>query len=261
MIPKVIHYCWFGGNALGEKEKACIQSWKKFCPDFQIIEWNESNCDLQINEFVKQASERNAYAFLSDYFRIKVVNEQGGIYLDTDVELIKPLDDLLCNELYMGIEKNEESDIHAVASGLGFGSVKNHPVLDKLLQVYDKLTFVDENGVEKKVACPQLETEVLKEFGFEERKNQLQRFNGITVYPSEYFAPKSYIKGDITITDNTYSVHHYSMNWMDKDRQALKTREWELIKKFGYEKAKSKIKRVRFCYKIKKKIKKVFTGK
>ena len=135
MIPKIIHYCWFGGAPLSESAKDCIRSPKKYCPDFEIIEWNESNCDTQCNPFVSQAYSVKKWAFVSDYFRYKIIEEHGGIYLDTDVELISSIDDILQNQAYMGFEFGKKSQI---ASGLGFGSIPHHPIISALRQGYEK---------------------------------------------------------------------------------------------------------------------------
>ena len=104
MIPKKIHYCWVGGNSKPPLVKKCIQSWKKYCPDYEIIEWNESNYDISKNIYMKQAYEAKKWAFVTDYMRLDIIYEHGGIYLDTDVELIKNIDDLLSNEAFAGIE-------------------------------------------------------------------------------------------------------------------------------------------------------------
>ena len=259
MIEKKIHYCWFGGKPFGEKEKKCIESWKKFCKDYEIIEWNESNCDLTINNFVKQAYERKMYSFVSDYFRCYAVYNHGGIYLDTDVEIIKPLDDLLSNNAYFGIENNSEK--YFVSSGLGFGCEKNHFVLKDLLDRYDEMNFIDENGKERNIPCPKLETEVLKKYGFNDKLNEIQKLNDITIYSSEYFSPKSYETGKLEITKNSYSIHHFSMSWVEEDWRELKEKEWQNIEKYGEEKSQKKIKRLRFWTRVKRKIRKIFTGK
>ena len=119
MIPKKIHYCWFGGNPLPELAIKCLESWKKYCPDYEIIEWNETNFNLDSCEYVREAYQAKKWAFVSDYARLKVVYDNGGIYLDTDVELIKSLDRLLKNKSFFGTETTG-----VVATGLGFGAEK-----------------------------------------------------------------------------------------------------------------------------------------
>ena len=121
MIPKIIHYCWFGRNPLPKTAEKCIRSWKKCCPDYEIIRWDESNFDVNCNEYCREMYEQEKWAFLTDYVRLRVVYENGGIYLDTDVEVIKPLDDLLHNSAYMGLETTDK-----VNTGLGFGAERNH---------------------------------------------------------------------------------------------------------------------------------------
>ena len=120
MIPKIINYCWFGKNPLPTSVKKCINSWKKYCPDYKIIQWDETNFDVKSNMFVKEAYEAKAWAFVSDYARLKVKYENGGIYFDTDVELVKNLDFLLKNSAYIGIQQSE----YLCNTGLGFGAEK-----------------------------------------------------------------------------------------------------------------------------------------
>ena len=135
-IPKIIHYCWFGGGAISPENRKCMKSWKKYCPDYKIIEWNEQNFDIGTNRYAQQAYEAKKYAFVSDYARLAVVYEHGGIYLDTDVELVRPLDELLELPGFMGFQNNNE-----VATGLGFGARKGNPVVQALLRDYDALGF------------------------------------------------------------------------------------------------------------------------
>lgn len=219
MIPKKIHYCWFGGKELPDSAKKCIASWKKYCPDYEIIEWNESNYDLNKNEYVKKTYEEKKYAFLTDYVRLDVIYNNGGIYLDTDVELIKSLDDLLYSEAYMGMEQAGK-----VATGLGFGAIKNHPFIKKNKEFYEQNSFVDENGNFKKVICVEVTSKLLKEVGLVD-KNELQKLNNIAIYPTEYFCPKKIGTNKITLTSNTYSIHHYDASWKSNNK---------LVRKIGY---------------------------
>ena len=133
MIPKIIHYCWFGRNPLPKTAEKCIRSWKKYCPDYEIIRWDESNFDVNCNEYCREMYEQEKWAFLTDYVRLRVVYENGGIYLDTDVEVIKPLDDLLHNSAYMGLETTDK-----VATGLGFGAERNHWFIGENMKYYEK---------------------------------------------------------------------------------------------------------------------------
>lgn len=140
-IPKIIHYCWFGGGPISEADRKCMESWKKYCPDYKIIEWNEQNFEISANRYAQQAYEAKKYAFVSDYVRLAVVYEYGGIYLDTDVELVRPLDELLELPGFMGFQNNNE-----VATGLGFGACKGNPVVQALLRDYDALDFIKADG-------------------------------------------------------------------------------------------------------------------
>lgn len=206
MIPKKIHYCWFGGKPLPNDIKQYIKSWKKYCPDYEIIQWNESNYDLEKNDYVKQAYENKKWAFLTDYIRLDVVYEYGGIYLDTDVELVKSLDNLLENKCYMGMEQ-----IGTIATGLGFGAEAGHPFLRKNMLHYEKNSFL-ENGSFKPPICVGVTTKLLRESGLV-RENIIQDIDGVMIYPTDYFCPLKMGTDKLTITSNTYSIHHYSASW------------------------------------------------
>lgn len=206
MIPKVIHYCWFGGKELPFDAKKCIKSWKKFCPDYEIKKWDESNFDVMEHSFVKAAYEAKAWAFVSDYARLKVIYENGGIYLDTDVEMIRNPDFLLKNKCYIGVQANE----HLCNTGLGFGAEKTSPVVRKMLDRYDSVTFDDENRV--KFACPWLNDEVVRSYGYKNSSN-ITYLDELTVYPIRYFDPyPSGITENYMSTD-TVSIHHYAATW------------------------------------------------
>lgn len=206
MIPKTIHYCWFGRGELSAKAKKCIQSWKKYCPDYEIIEWNEDNFDVHQNEYTKKVYAEKKYAFLSDYARLKIVYEQGGIYLDVDVELVKSLDDLLENDAYFGFETKE-----FINTGVGFGAKKGSIAVKTLLEEYNKLL----DGNKDVIGCPKLNTEGLIKLGLE-RNGQLQKISGCTVYPVDYFNPYDDPTGRLKKTENTHSIHWYAKSWLDK---------------------------------------------
>ena len=156
MIPKKIHYCWFGRNPKPKLAEKCIASWKKFCPDYEIIEWNEDNFDVNMNGYTRMCIEQKKYAFLSDYVRLLVVAEHGGIYFDTDVEVLKSLDPLLANDAFFGFETSEY-----VASGLGFGSVAHGTAIEAMVEEYDSLL----DGTKGTVGCPILNTSALVKLG------------------------------------------------------------------------------------------------
>lgn len=206
MIPKKIHYCWFGGKPLPMDVKKYIKTWKKYCPDYEVIEWNESNVDINSHPFMKSAYEKKAWAFVSDYARLKVVYDNGGIYLDTDVELVRNMDFLLNNAFYIGVQ--QEGRI--CTTGLGFGAEKNNPIVKKMLNKYDDVIY-DENRV-KELACPYLNNSVVLEMGYEISDN-IWKTDEITVYPSKYFDPISPGQTSNLMCDETVSIHNYSASW------------------------------------------------
>lgn len=210
MIPKIIHYCWFGGAPLPPLAEKCIASWKKHCPDYEIKEWNETNYDISKNIYMKQAYENKKYGFVPDYARLDIIYNNGGVYLDTDVELIKQIDDLLCCEAFAGIENSSEK----VALGLGFGAEKGATIIKELRDCYDNLLFV-ENGEMNLTPAPVINTAFLKEKGYVYSKEK-HTFESLTIFPSEYFCPTDMKTGKINITKNTYSIHHYAASWCDR---------------------------------------------
>lgn len=206
-IPKVIHYCWFGKGEMPPLAEKCIKSWKKYCPDYEIICWNEENFDITQNKYMREAYEAKKWAFVSDYARLKIIYDNGGIYLDTDVELIKPIDDLLENNGFMGFDEKG-----IVATGLGFGAEKENKIVKEFLNDYDNISFVLENGEFDLTPCPDRNTNTLKRLGMDlSVKNQT--FLDMRFFTHDYFCPMDYYTGKKTITKNTYSIHHYSASW------------------------------------------------
>lgn len=206
MIPKKIHYCWFGGKPLPNDVKKCIESWKKYAPDYEIIEWNESNFDVSAHPFMKSAYEAKAWAFVSDYARLKVVYENGGIYFDTDVELVKNPDFLLDCNCYIGTQQNGMY----CTTGLGFGAEKHSEVVQAMLQKYDDVVFSDE--AKAKFACPFLNNEVVKAYGYSTMP-EVWSSEKLTVYPAKYFDPYPSGNGQDLFCKDTVSIHHYSASW------------------------------------------------
>lgn len=208
-IPKIIHYCWFGRGPKPELALKCIASWKKYCPDYEIVEWNEENSDLgHAPLYVQQAYEAKKWAFVSDYVRLKAVFEMGGIYLDTDVELLKSLDCLLSDQSFFGFETTEY-----VNTGHCFGAVAKHPIVGEMMDIYDQIPFVLADGNFDLTPCPERNTQTLCNHGLV-RNGQLQKLSGgVVVYPSDYFNPKSFTTGQVTLTENTISIHHFDGSW------------------------------------------------
>lgn len=218
-IPKIIHYCWFGGNEIPEHDRKCIESWKKYCPDYEIIQWNEQNYDVTQIPYMQEAYEAGRWAFVSDYARLDILYQYGGIYLDTDVELVRSLDDLLGQEGFAGIEKGTDY----LALGLGFGAIKGHQLLKELCDVYQSRHFVDNVGKVDLTPNPQIMTEYLRnKYPGRLTGNMIEEIDGFFIYPSDYFCPQDYETGKIKMTENTYSIHHYHASWQTEcEKNAL----------------------------------------
>ena len=209
MIPKIIHYCWFGKNEKPKLAKRCIESWKKYCSDFKIVEWNEDNFNLNENEYVKYCYENRKWAYLSDYVRLSVVQQYGGVYFDTDVELVAPIDFLLENQAFYAFETASY-----VATGLGFGSEASHKIIEAMTQEYEKLKPY-ENTDFKFIGCPRLNTKTLKEFGLQ-TNGQYQKVQGAVILPKDYMNPYDDPTGRLTRTENTISIHWYSKSALSR---------------------------------------------
>lgn len=211
MIPKKIHYCWFGNNPLPESVQKCISSWKEHCSDYEIIQWNETNYDINKNDYIKEAYQAKKYAFVSDFVRLDIINIHGGIYLDTDVELIKNLDPFLSEEAFLGMEKPG-----IVATGLGFGAHANNGFIMKNIKQYDGVHFIY-NGKENKKTCVEYTMDALQEYEFNP-VNKLQKLTDMTIFPTDYFCPLDYETNKIKITNNTFSIHWYDASWYSSNK-------------------------------------------
>ncbi len=211
MIPKKIHYCWFGGNPLPELALNCIKSWRKYCPEYEIVEWNESNFDINCCNYVAEAYQAKKWAFVSDYARFKILYEHGGLYFDTDVELIKPLDEIVELGNFMGRETERGV---AVAPGLGLGVKAGLGLYKELLDLYSTLHFLDEDNNFNGKTVVDYTTEIFKKYGLK-NTSEVQYIADVYIYPKEYFCPMNYDTGEIIITSNTYSIHHYTASWYD----------------------------------------------
>jgi len=207
MIPKKIHYCWFGGKPLPESAEKCIASWRRYCPDYEIVRHDESNYDVNKNEYLRAAYKSGLWAFVTDYARLDIVCAEGGIYLDTDVELLKSLDTLLESDAYMGMEQ-----VGRVNTGLGFGAVKNHPFIRKNKEYYEENGYKERDESGRKVTCVAVTTVLLEAEGLE-RADEEQNVGGVKIYPVEYFCPLKMGTSKLTVTPNTYSIHHYDSSW------------------------------------------------
>lgn len=232
MIPKTINYCWFGGNPLGEKEKACIQSWEKFLPDCDIKRWDESNFDVQCCEYVSEAYEAKKWAFVSDFARFSILYQDGGLYFDTDVEIIKPIGDILSEGPFMGFERDygAPQSPMAVNPGLGIGATPGLAVYETILKSFKSSHFRRPDGSLDETTVVRRVTDILAGMGLEERPG-IQRVAGLTIYPSEFFNPKDFLTGQLHITENTRSIHHYEATWLNEAQKEILSRKYTFLEK------------------------------
>lgn len=230
MIPKVIHYCWFGKNPLPKYAVRCINSWKKYCPDYEIIEWNESNFDIQSCDYIAQAYEKKKWAFVSDYARFWILYNFGGIYFDTDVELIKPIDKLINLGPFMGYEAYCDIEFlnprheYLVNPGLGIAAEREMGLYKKVIDYYSGLNFISASDTNNIKTVVEIVSEILSSNGLE-LNGKFSKVCGIAIYPEDYFCPLNYANGKLHITDNTVSIHHYETSWQsgkDKFKMAIK---------------------------------------
>lgn len=210
MIPKVIHYIWLGGNPLPKLADKCIESWKKFCPDWEIKRWDEENLNLDINTYCRQAYDSKKFAFASDVLRFDILSREGGVYVDIDVEFLKPIDELLDQECFLGLEDDRR---FFVAPGLIMGSVAGGELVQKLLDNYSKDVFLNEDGSQNmETVCVKTTNLLLNDYGMQ-KKNEVQDLGKVKVYATEYFNPTNIATQKVVITPNTYTIHHYNSSW------------------------------------------------
>ncbi|KTE93875.1 glycosyl transferase [Desulfitobacterium hafniense] len=221
MIPKVIHYCWFGGKPLPDLAKRCIASWKKYCPDYEIVCWNEENFDIHCCAYVEQAYKAKKWAFVTDYVRLYVLYNYGGIYMDTDVEVLKPLDFFLPMKAFSGFEAYDR-----VPTGI-MASKKGHHFIGVLLGEYAGRNFTDANRKYDMTTNVRVITNTCVVRGLQ-LNNQKQTIDDFTLYPCEYFCPKNPHTKEIRITQNSYAIHHFDGSWLTPS-QRIKERIKELL--------------------------------
>lgn len=214
MIPKTIHYCWFGKKPLPKSAKKCIKSWRKYFPDYEIKEWSEDNFDVNIVPYTSEAYEAKKYAFVSDYARLWILYHYGGVYFDTDVEVIRPMDDIIKRGPFMGCE-NEAADMRvaSVAPGLGLGVHPRLGLYKDLLDYYSRIHYKLSNDSHNTATIVTITTNYLVDKGLK-AINSIQEIGGVYIYPKEYFCPKDYVTGKMELTKNTYSIHHYDASWL-----------------------------------------------
>lgn len=247
MIPKIIHYCWFGRKPLPDLAIKCINSWKKFLPDYEIKEWNEDNFNVNMIPYTKEAYAAKKYAFVSDYARFWILYKYGGIYFDTDVEVIKNIDDIILKGPFMGLENNSDNQkIANVAPGLGLGVNSGLSIYKKILNLYESSSFLNNNGSLNLKTVVEYTTELLTSYGLEE-KDEIQFIEGIWIYPKEYFCPIDYKTKKYIETKNTRTIHHFAASWLPKEPILP-----YMVRKYMGEKVLSVLVKIKKCLNFKK---------
>ena len=226
-IPKRIYYCWFGDSPISKEIEKCIASWKKSCPDFEIIKVCEQNYDIYKIPYIRDAYKEKKWAFVSDYVRLDIIYNEGGIYLDTDVELIKSIDDFLNYESFWAIER----DGCYINTGLIFGAVANDKNVKSVLDEYEKASFYKQDGTLNLKACTEYTTEYFESLGYK-REDVNQNINNAHIFGSKYFCPIDYNTGDIKITDETISIHWYNMSWLKESDRLIRLKEIEIRRRW-----------------------------
>ena len=237
MIPKVIHYCWFGGKEKPKSVWRCIDSWRNYCPDYEIKEWNEQNFDVNMIPYTRDAYQAGKYAFVSDVARFWVLYHEGGVYFDTDVEVIRPIDDLIERGPFMGWERAGKN--LTVNPGLGLAAPKGFPLYQEILDAYAKLDYYLESGERNPYSMISLINDLLIQKGLQmdgtkqiiSLTSHSSSLISLTIYPVDYLCPMDSLTGKIVKTENTYTIHHYSMSWLPKQTQwrvkmMRKIRKW-----------------------------------
>lgn len=216
-IQKIIHYCWFGKGKKSKLMKKCMKTWSKYFPDYKIIEWNEENFDINQNEYVKEAYKNKKYAFVSDYARLYALYNYGGIYFDTDIEVMKEFDDIINDRDIYAFEKKD-----LIMTGVMIARKKSR-IIEKFIKVYDNLKFVNEDGTFNLVPNTYRLTEILKEYGLIcNNKKQTLENNVADIYPIEYFCAYDMDNSHFIPTENTYTIHHYDGSWVSGKQKILK---------------------------------------
>jgi len=208
-IPKVIHYCWFGGGAIPDDLARYMSSWKRYCPDYEIIRWDESNYDYKKNEYMYNAYINRKWGFASDFARLDIIHTHGGVYLDTDVELIRNIDDLLCDEAFCGFECEKQINF-----GMGYGAAAGFPLIKGILDIYEEISFFNKDGSFNLTPCPVYQTEYMRSQGLIQNNNT-QKILGMMIYPSDVLSPIILGTGVLAATDNTHAIHHYAATWVE----------------------------------------------
>lgn len=223
MIPKKIHYCWFGGQPLTDDAKSMIATWRRYCPDYEIIEWNESNFNVNENDYVREAYEAKKWAFVTDYVRLKALYEQGGFYMDTDVEIVKSLDPLRVYDAVSGYESQT-----SISTGT-MGACRDNEWIGMLLQDYSTRHFILSDGTYDMTTNVVVITRLTVEYYNLKLDGMRKTFGeNMILLPFDYLCAKSYLTGEVMRTNNTYTIHHFKGSWLtdEKKRQVRLRREY-----------------------------------
>lgn len=229
MIPKIIHFVWFGGNPYSKLTLKCIESWKKYCPDYEIHEWNENNFNVDVCAYVKEAYEAKKWAFVSDYVRLYALVKEGGIYMDTDVEVLSSLDPFLKHQAFSGFENAEY-----VPTGI-MGCEKGNPVFKELLDEYNNRHFIRLDGSMDLTTNVVTITNFFMKHGLSQN-NSYQEINGFAIYPKNFFCPIEQETGELVLTEDTVTIHHFNGSWVDKDTKHLQRLRQHLMRNYNNKK-------------------------
>ncbi|MCI8844370.1 MAG: hypothetical protein HFF08_09700 [Oscillospiraceae bacterium] len=212
LIPKKIHYCWFSGRPIPDSLKRCMDTWPQFCPDYEIIRWDESNYDVKQNLYMKQAYDRECWSFVSDAARLDILYQHGGIYLDTDVELVRNFDELLFQLGFCGMEK-----WGVINTGV-CGAQKGNPAIKAMLDFRENCVFLRSDGSENRLSSGFYDTVPLLKNGMRASLETQRIFDGaMTICAPDFFQPFDYVSGETHITENTFSIHHFSGTWLGSE--------------------------------------------
>ena len=222
-IPKKIHYCWFGGKEIPRQNKIWMESWKKYCPDYEIIRWDEHNYDIKKNQYMYEAYQAEKWGFVPDYARLDIVYHEGGIYLDTDVELLKGLDDLLYQQSFAGVDGSRN-----ISLGLGFGAQKGTSMIKESRDLYIYKSFKKKNGSYNLVAAPTLQKEYFLGKGYV-NNGEYQIIDGMTVYPEKVLSAKCSLTGRILPNEHSVAVHHYDGSWSQQSERMQNKKNNEFL--------------------------------
>lgn len=215
MIPKKLHYMWLGGSVLPKKLQKCIDSWRRYCPDYEIIRWDESNYDVKKSVYMEQAYQNKKYGYVPDYARLDILYQYGGIYMDTDVEVIRNLDDLLYQEAFSSVEKWQVLNFGGCS-----GAVPKHPALEVFLQAWEQRRFIREDGSLDILSSGFIDTRVALDYGYV-LNGKNQTVLGMNIYAYDYFHPYDYMSGKMEMTDDTYAIHHFNGGWLDENMKLV----------------------------------------